>query len=360
MASVFCSVPLRPLIVLCALVVPATALGQGGDVVDFKAEYSLDGEEFFEEVDLAPGQRVFVRVTISLLAPGPAGIMDIMGDDDLDFGRIGGGIELFGPRGGEGEDGNCFVIFDEEAEILKVRCPFCDITPDTPAVLEFLAPIREDAPPGPMRPMIVSLLQLDAEGDPRPCTTFQPEPIGVIQEEELENPGITILSTLVEVEKRVSVDGSTFLPSVGAQPGQEVFFRVRIRNAGESPFFRAKLEDELPEGFSDPVLLSPVPASCQTTGRRVVCDELPGIAPGDFTDILYKATVLAEDGELVNEAMGTGSPGTTGNPGTDVFASGSAIVRVGFVQEIPALDARGFLLLAALVGLAIVLHRRRA
>jgi len=330
------------------------------NVVDFKLEFSLDGETYGDSLPLSPGQWFWVRITITPIEDVEGvGISDIMGDDDVDFFTINRTILFFAPF--EDEPGPCFVIVDEELQILKVRCPFCEISTDNPGVIVFRAQIREDAPPGDMRPMVLSLLQLDegTEGEPRPCTTLAPEPIGTIQEEEipLDEARIIVLTPALACTKEVSPDGVNWSGSLVAETGQDVYYRVRIRNIGSAPFYRTVFEDTLPDGFEPPVLLAPVPSSCEVTGRTIACDELGPLEPDDTVEILYRTKVLTEGGVLVNQAEATATTGTEVNPGIDVVDGAVVTVYVG-PAGVPTLGMWGLLALVLLLGGTIVLHRR--
>jgi uncharacterized repeat protein (TIGR01451 family) len=327
------------------------------DLVDFTVEYSLDGENFDPTLSALPGQEVIVRITIESRT---GTIMDIMGEDDLDFDTWDETIQFFVLRD---ENGPCFVIVDAEMEILKVRCPFCEINDGEPVTIEFTARIRDEAPPGTSPPMVLSLLQLEEgeEGEPRPCTTLAPEPIGVIQEEEVppSEGGVIILLPLLGVTSEASTDGVNYSPSVIVQSGEDVFFRTVLTNEGTAPFFTATFEDTLPEGFADVQIQSPMRGLPCTVvdGRTVSCSDLGEILPGESVEILYKATVTGDNEVLVTSSLATATPGTEANPGTPVSVSGGVTVFVG-LEGIPTLTGWGIALLALLLAAGVILHRR--
>jgi uncharacterized repeat protein (TIGR01451 family) len=344
---------------LVSLLTAVSADAGAQDVVEFTVQYSLDGEIFQDTLPAAPGQSVVIRIEIDVIQRGGAGLMDIMGEDDLDFSFFRENIIFFGFAGQQ--DGPCFVVVDEDLEILKVRCPFCDILPGEPGIMQFTATIRDDAPRNATPTQVISLLELSEgeKGDPRPCTTEGPEPIGTIQENEIppEEGGVVVLSPAISCVKEVSLDGGAFLPTVLAEPGQEVFYRVRIRNVGNADLFGASFADELPEGLGNVELLPPVPGSCAAGGSEIACDSLGPLAPDDTIEILYKGTVTANDGVLTNTAVAIGSPGTPDNPGAEVSAASGATLIVG-ADAIPTLGEWGILVMIALFGGVFYLHRR--
>ncbi len=329
-----------------------------GELFDYRIEYSKDGEVFSEMVELAAGQMVMIRVRIESRT---GAIMDIMGDDDLDFSRIGGQIDFI-TFAGEETDGECFVIYDPDKEILRVRCPFCEIDKQRPAQMLFTVQIRDDAPPGTIDPQIVSVFDLGPgeEGEPRPCTTEAPEPIELIEGEKEMNPGLIVLSSMLLVEKEVSTDGSNYGPSVSVPTGSEVFFRLRVQNMGESAFFESSIEDLLPDGLANPVLVGSNPPSCSTGGGDLECADLGPLDPGADIEIVYKATVTATSGTIVNEARGAATPGELGNPGVELEETAEArVIVVGGPTVIPTLTEAGWIALIALFGAGIVFMRRR-
>ena len=336
-----------------ALTGPAAA---AGDVVGFSVKYSLDGESFFPEIDVAPGQAVMVRVE---LTPGPGGLMDVMGEDDFDFSRIGGDVEVIAGFAGV-EDGPCFVIIDEEEGRLKVRCPFCDIASNELGVLDFTIQVRDDADSGPITQVLrVWDIGPGEEGEDRPCTTFGPEPVGPPLAEEPRDLGCRVVAPALLVETEVGLDGSIFGPEVDVSPGDDVFFRVRIVNDGVIPFFEANIESLFPAGFGDLEIISAGPSPCEIVGDQIRCADLGGVEPGTRLEVVFKATVVAEEGIIESIVQSTVTPGTRENPGVAITNQGGAQVRVGIVEPIPTLDTIGVLLLAGALGFALIAYGRR-
>lgn len=340
-----------------AIAAPLPA-ASAGELFEYRVQYSTDGEIFSDMVELAAGQMVMIRVRIESRT---GSIMDIMGDDDLDFSRIGGNVQVF-TFSGEGQDGECFVIYDPENEVLRVRCPFCELDKQRPAQMLFTVQIREDAPPGTIDPQIISVFDLGPgkKGEPRPCTTAEPKPIEFIEGEKEMNPGLMVLSSLLSVEKEVSIDGTNYGPSVSVPTGTEVFFRLRVQNMGESAFFESSIEDLLPDGLANPVLVGANPPSCNANGGGVTCSDLGPIEPGNQVEIVYKATVTATSGTIINEARGTATPGELGNPGVELEEMDEArVIVIGGPTVIPTLTEAGWIALIAMLAAGMIFMRRR-
>ncbi len=139
--------------------------------------------------------------------------------------------------------------------------------------------------------------------------------------------GIQVLSPCISCEKEVSLDGTVFSSTVIAAQGQVITFRVRITNCGTATFGLLSLADTLPAGFANVQVLSP--PGCTGAGNLVNCASIGPLGPGQTIAVVYRATVAAPFGTLVNTATVLGQTGSPGNPGTPVSDSCSAAVIVG-------------------------------
>lgn len=105
-----------------------------------------------------------------------------------------------------------------------------------------------------------------------------------------------------DVTKMVSLDGENYSESVDAKPGDKVYFKVTIRNAGDIALTNATIKDALPEG------LSLVPGSVKLYGNDSttpdeLSDNMSGdgynlgkIGTGNVVTIVYQVTVADDLG----------------------------------------------------------------
>jgi len=135
---------------------------------------------------------------------------------------------------------------------------------------------------------------------------------------------VPVVTPCIECLKEASLDGVNWAPSVGAIPGQTVFFRVRVTNCGEIPL-RATLDDTVPLLTGIQILQG----SCTVGGSVIHCD-LGEIAPQDEVTVIFSGKVPdnATPQTVVNTAFVTGEPGPVGNPGLPTTGNCAGTIEV--------------------------------
>lgn len=140
---------------------------------------------------------------------------------------------------------------------------------------------------------------------------------------------VVVLVPELVCDKKVSHDGVTFVDSLDATTGMEVFFRVEATNTGDAPFFEVTLEDILPAGYGSIQIVNG--ATCGVAGQTISCTNIGPLDPAQTATVIYKATITAANppvSELVNTATCIGTSGTPGNPGEVVETECEATVRL--------------------------------
>lgn len=189
-----------------------------------------------------------------------------------------------------------------------------------------------------------------------------------------DNPGTPVGDTCsatvtprpcgLQCEKLASTNGVSFSPSIEAETGDTVFFRITVRNtapAGGCTFATVTLTDPLPANVTFKQFES-VPAgdACNyNAGTKTVSCTIADLSPGESHDIVFSVTVNNNaSGTITNTASVSGTTGTPGNPGRTYEDDCSATVRVE-KDQVPTLSEWGLISLAALLGLALLKRARR-
>jgi len=256
-------------------------------------EVSVDGIDFFTQVDAAPGQIVLFRVTVTNDSSGPVTLDPVTIADVLPAGLD--NLKVV--------SGNCSAVGN------TLNCDVGPLAEGESAQVLYRAKVVATSG------VIQNTAMITATHDGGDVTTECSALVNVVPAE-------------IECLKEVSRDGVTFKDRIGIAPGQLAWFRVTISNPGPSDLFTHSLTDVLPAGFADAEILSG--PGCVAVGEDTVqCDDLgPLAAGGPPTVVLYRARLAGGSGSLVNTAQVSGRPGSQENPGDPVGSDCSATVDV--------------------------------
>ncbi len=185
---------------------------------------------------------------------------------------------------------------------LMLNCDIGSLPPGESRVIEYCATVNVDD--GQVR----SIGQF--KGTPGPASNP-----GCDVETDPKDPEcrvvVNVRNTCIECIYEASTDCVIFSTGpIDAVKGQEVFFRVTVRNCGDEPFFTTSLTDTLPIGYASLMASDP---RCIVTDLTLTCADLGPLAPGEETIVEYKATVVADTPSpppLMHMAKVTGTPGT--------------------------------------------------
>jgi uncharacterized repeat protein (TIGR01451 family) len=283
---------------------------------------SLDGVSFSPTIEAVPGQLVFFRLVVSNM--GAVRFFQVEVEDALPAGFVSPVATSVG----------CFFTGN------TLRCSFGTLNPGVGATLTYQATVGAGAS---------GTLVNTAVAIGTPGTADNPgDPVETSCSAQTQ-----VRRPLLECLKEVSRDGVTFGPSVQGMVGQNVFYRVTVRNTGTVDFFDTALTDVLPGALVDVQTTDP---DCVVTGNEIECD-LGLLAAGAQRVVLYQARIGTLSSDIVNTASVVGVPGSQGNPGTPVLSSCSATVESG-PRRIPTLSEWGLMILVALLGAGLVLRQR--
>ncbi len=265
---------------------------------------SLDGVNFGSEVFAANCQTVYFRVTVT--NDGDTDLFDVMIDDLLppEFSNVdlGGGSLC-----GQAMEGNR----------IRVTCDLGTLNPDGSTTVNFSATFDGTANGA----RITNTANITATPGVGPEPEQQGEPIMTSCDAD-----VVTQVPIINCVSGVSLSqGGPFVQNLDAVAGQEVFFEVRVTNAGSAAFFQTNVQDTLPpDCFGDITVVSPS-ISC-ANGTSIDCDLGP-LNPGSSLTIVYRATLIKIDGLCTNDVSVTGTPGTLDNPGCPAMNTCSANVN---------------------------------
>jgi len=255
---------------------------------------SIDGESFFPSVEASKGQNVVFKVVVTNDSSGAVDFDEVEIVDALPTG-FGNAVVLQGSCTASGTTVQCLELGP--------------IPPGESVEVRYRAKLLVDTG------TLVNTAQITARYPGGETATSC-------------SAAVTAVPASILCSKTVSKDGTTFQASLGAVPGQTIWFRVAISNPGEADLFVHSLEDALPTGYEDLAIVQG-PGCVVVAGNTVSCDDLgPLPSGGPETVVIYRARLAASAGVLMNTAQVSGRPGTETNPGALVESDCSATVEV--------------------------------
>ena len=256
-------------------------------------QVSIDGVQFFDQIDAAPGQIVLFRVEVTNDSSGPVTFDPVTIVDALPAGYT--NLKL--------ETGNCSIVGN------TISCDLGVLEQGESAEVLYRAKVA--ATTG----TLVNTAEITASHTGGDVETDCSASVNVVA------PEIICI-------KEASKDGVTFKDTIGIAPGQLAWFRVTISNSGTVDMYTHSLEDILPAGFTDVEILEG-PDCVINGGTTVSCDDLgPLLAGGPDTVVVFRARLVAESGPLVNIATVSGQAGSATNPSDPVTSQCPATVDV--------------------------------
>jgi uncharacterized repeat protein (TIGR01451 family) len=168
----------------------------------------------------------------------------------------------------------------------------------------------------------------------------------------------------LECVKLSSANGVTYSPSIDAEPGDTIFFRITVTNtapAGGCTFASVTLTDALPASVAFKQFESiPAGDACNfNAGTKTVSCTIADLSPGESHAIVFSVIIANNaSGTITNTAQVSGTSGTPGNPGRTYTHNCSTTVRVE-KDQVPTLSEWGLIALASLLGIALVKRARR-
>jgi len=263
-------------------------IGLSGIAIECDKEVSLDGISYSATVTASPGQRVFFRVTVT----NPSGIPldNVIVSDVLPAGFT--DPQTAAP--------DCSFTGN------SLTCNILQIPASGQVVIDYDAEVSATSGP------LVNTVVVQGDG-------------GGTTASDVCQATVQIAGPCIDCVQEVSLDGVNFFPSVTADIGQDVTFRITAQNCGDAALFTATLIATLPAGYSNLISLD---GRCNAAGLVLTCAEIGPLAPAGSTQVLFQATVTATSGTLQSTVDVVGIPGSAGNPGDPVLSQCLATVTV--------------------------------